>query len=82
MGCVHLKDKPLRDNRRLDEVMRIFPIRQDKRREMASQMSGSQQQMLALGRGLMAAPDVILHRRTDAGPRRMRGQRGLRPASP
>ena len=27
---------------------------------MASQMSGGQQQMLALGRGLMAAPDVLL----------------------
>ena len=59
MGCLSLKDKPEK-NRRLDEVMRIFPILQSKRRDLASQMSGGQQQMLALGRGLMAAPDVLL----------------------
>ncbi len=59
MGCLHLKDKTEK-NRRLDEVMRIFPILQSKRRDLASQMSGGQQQMLALGRGLMAAPDVLL----------------------
>ncbi len=59
MGCLSLKDKAEK-NRRLDEVMRIFPILQSKRRDLASQMSGGQQQMLALGRGLMAAPDVLL----------------------
>ncbi len=59
MGCLHLKDKTEK-NRRLDEVMRIFPILQGKRRDLASQMSGGQQQMLALGRGLMAGPDVLL----------------------
>ena len=59
MGCLHLKDKAEK-NRRLDEVMRIFPILQGKRRDLASQMSGGQQQMLALGRGLMAGPDVLL----------------------
>ena len=32
----------------------------EKRRDFASQMSGGQQQMLALGRGLMAGPEVLL----------------------
>lgn len=59
MGCLHLKDKAEKQ-RRLDGVMRIFPILESKRGDMASAMSGGQQQMLALGRGLMAAPDVLL----------------------
>ncbi|MYB75599.1 MAG: ABC transporter ATP-binding protein [Chloroflexi bacterium] len=59
MGCLHLKDKSEKQ-RRLDGVMRIFPILQTKRSDLASAMSGGQQQMLALGRGLMAAPDVLL----------------------
>ena len=59
MGCLYLKDKAEKE-RRLDGVMRIFPILQSKRGDMASAMSGGQQQMLALGRGLMAAPDVLL----------------------
>ena len=59
MGCLHLKDKAEKQ-RRLDGVMRIFPILQSKRGDLASAMSGGQQQMLALGRGLMAAPDVLL----------------------
>ncbi len=59
MGCLHLKDKAEKQ-RRLEGVMRIFPILQSKRGDLASAMSGGQQQMLALGRGLMAAPDVLL----------------------
>ena len=40
--------------------MELFPILQQKRRDLASQMSGGQQQMLALGRGLMAGPEMLL----------------------
>ena len=46
--------------RRKDSVMEVFPVLRQKRKDLASQMSGGQQQMLALGRGLMAAPDVLL----------------------
>ena len=59
MGCLYLNDAAEK-NRRLDSVMELFPILHQKRRDVASQMSGGQQQMLALGRGLMAAPDVLL----------------------
>ncbi len=59
MGCLYLNDKAEKE-RRLDSVMELFPILHQKRRDLASQMSGGQQQMLALGRGLMAAPEVLL----------------------
>ena len=59
MGCPYLRDK-VEQRRRMDTVMELFPILHGKRRDKASQMSGGQQQMLALGRGLMANPEVLL----------------------
>ena len=59
MGCLYLNNAAEKA-RRLDSVMELFPILHQKRDDLASQMSGGQQQMLALGRGLMAAPDVLL----------------------
>ena len=59
MGCLYLGD-PEEKQRRLESVMELFPVLHDKRRDMASQMSGGQQQMLAIGRGLMGAPDLLL----------------------
>ena len=59
MGCIYLNDR-VEKARRLDSVMELFPILYEKRRDYASQMSGGQQQMLALGRGLMAAPELLL----------------------
>ena len=59
MGCLHLNDKAEKE-RRMDSVMELFPVLQDKRRDLASAMSGGQQQMLALGRGLMASPEALL----------------------
>ncbi len=59
MGCIYLNDSAEKD-RRMDSVMELFPVLRQKRRDLASQMSGGQQQMLALGRGLMAGPEVLL----------------------
>ena len=59
MGCLYLNDAEEKD-RRMESVMELFPILHEKRRDLASQMSGGQQQMLALGRGLMAGPEVLL----------------------
>ena len=59
MGCLYLDDSAEK-SRRLEAVMELFPILRQKRDDLASQMSGGQQQMLALGRGLMAAPEVLL----------------------
>ncbi len=59
MGCPYLNDAAEK-RRRMDSVMELFPILHEKRKDLASQMSGGQQQMLALGRGLMANPEVLL----------------------
>ena len=59
MGCLYLGDAAEKQ-RRLDTVLDLFPVLYEKRRDLASQMSGGQQQMLALGRGLMAGPEVLL----------------------
>ena len=59
MGCLYLNNKTEKE-RRMDAVMELFPILNQKRRDLASQMSGGQQQMLALGRGLMAGPEMLL----------------------
>ena len=59
MGCLHVNDRHEQE-RRLDSVLDLFPILRTKSRDYASAMSGGQQQMLAIGRGLMAGPDVLL----------------------
>ena len=59
MGCLYLADESEK-RRRLESVIELFPVLHEKRRDMASQMSGGQQQMLAIGRGLMGAPDLLL----------------------
>lgn len=59
MGCLYLGDEAEK-RRRLESVIELFPILHEKRRDMASQMSGGQQQMLAIGRGLMGSPDLLL----------------------
>ena len=46
--------------RALERVFALFPILATKRREAAGTLSGGQQQMLAIGRALMAAPKLLL----------------------
>lgn len=44
----------------LESVFALFPILRDRTGQLAGALSGGQQQMLALGRGLMAQPDLLL----------------------
>ncbi|MDH5539413.1 MAG: ABC transporter ATP-binding protein [Rhizobacter sp.] len=44
----------------IDKVFGIFPRLKERRNQMAGTMSGGEQQMLAMGRALMARPKVLL----------------------
>ena len=44
----------------LDEVFALFPRLEERGRQMAGTLSGGEQQMLAIGRGLMARPRLLL----------------------
>jgi len=44
----------------LERVYRLFPVLKDRRDQLAQTLSGGEQQMVALGRGLMAKPRLML----------------------
>lgn len=44
----------------LNKVYDLFPILQDRKDQASTTLSGGQQQMVAIGRALMANPDLIL----------------------
>jgi len=46
--------------RRLEQVFSIFPRLRERERQMAGTLSGGEQQMVAIGRGLMAGPRVLM----------------------
>ena len=45
---------------RLQEVFDLFPRLQERRRQLASTLSGGERQMLAIGRALMARPRLLM----------------------
>ena len=56
MGAYTRRDD-LQDN--LDEVFELFPVLEERRGQRAGSLSGGEQQMLAIGRGLMAEPKIL-----------------------
>lgn len=44
----------------LKTVFELFPVLKERSYQLAGSLSGGEQQMLALGRGLMAQPDLLL----------------------
>lgn len=44
----------------LDSVYRLFPVLKERRHQQSTSLSGGQQQMVAIGRALMANPELIL----------------------
>ena len=44
----------------VEQVYNLFPILREKKTQLASTLSGGEQQMLAIGRGLMLKPQILL----------------------
>ncbi len=44
----------------IDQVFSLFPRLEERRKQLAGTMSGGEQQMLAIGRALMANPKILL----------------------
>jgi branched-chain amino acid transport system ATP-binding protein len=45
---------------RLDDIYRLFPVLAERRRNMGNELSGGEQQMLAIGRSLMTNPKLLI----------------------
>lgn len=50
-----------------DDVFERFPIERGRENQMVGQLSGGQQQMIAMGAGLMIDPDILLIDEPSAG---------------
>ena len=59
MGAYMIRDKKLQKNR-LEFVYSLFPRLVERRNQLAGTMSGGERKMLAIGRGLMANPKLLL----------------------
>ncbi len=58
MGAFVRKDNQIEAD--IEKVFAIFPRLKERRNQLAGTMSGGEQQMLAMGRALMARPKVLL----------------------
>ena len=58
MGAYVRNDREVEED--IEKVFSIFPRLKERRHQLAGTMSGGEQQMLAMGRALMARPKVLL----------------------
>jgi branched-chain amino acid transport system ATP-binding protein len=59
LGAFSIKDKSvIRSN--VEKMYTLFPVLSERRNQLAGTLSGGEQQMLAIARGLMANPELLL----------------------
>lgn len=56
----HLRGKQVQIAGDLEEIFKRFPILRDRKKQQAGSLSGGEQQMLVIGRALMARPRLLL----------------------
>ncbi|HDI78361.1 MAG TPA: ABC transporter ATP-binding protein [Desulfobacteraceae bacterium] len=59
LGAYVLRDED-RIKQNLESVYELFPVLKDRRYQSASTLSGGEQQMVAIGRGLMSNPKLLM----------------------
>ena len=59
LGCRSAAARAVRATT-LDRVLQLFPLLAERRRQLAGTLSGGEQQMCAIGRGLMARPRLLM----------------------
>ena len=56
----YVRRDPRQAAQRINEIFELFPRLAERRNQLGSALSGGEQQMLAIGRGLMSSPKVLL----------------------
>jgi branched-chain amino acid transport system ATP-binding protein len=59
MGAFHLRDRR-REKENLEFVLGLFPRLRERQKQLAGTMSGGERKMLAIARGMMASPSLLL----------------------
>ncbi len=60
MAAWLIRDHPARVDKAREEVLSLFPILSQRYHQMAGNLSGGEQQMLALGSALMTRPELLM----------------------
>jgi branched-chain amino acid transport system ATP-binding protein len=60
LAGAYLEKRPEVIRARLDRVFAVFPRLQDRQKQVAGTLSGGEQAMVSIGRGMMGAPKLLL----------------------